>query len=121
MKSARIYPLRTSSTEWKIKLYTYHVCSEKCRFINTSENFDGTRIIFYTENPLYQNEKCEYYGTNQLSSVKISEFDKNIANTVDGYLLFSEQIVIPDREIYVLIDMPIDHPIKIKIKSTNEF
>lgn len=121
MKSARIYPLRTSSTEWKIKLYTHHICSDKCRFINTSEHFDGATIIFYTENPLYKDEKCEYYGTNQLSSVKISEFNKNIPNAIDGYLLYSEQIVIPDREIYVLIDMPIDHPIKIKIKSANEF
>lgn len=121
MKSARIYPLRTTSTEWKIKLYTYHVCSDTCQFINTSEHFDGTTVIFYSENPLYKDGKCEYYGTNQLSSVKISEFDKNIPKAIDGYLLYSEQIVIPDKEIYVLIDKPIDHPIKIKIKSSSDF
>lgn len=120
MKSARIYPLRTSSNEWKIKLYTNHICSAECAYINAYENYDSVSIEFCIENPMYKDGKCNYYGTNQISNVKISEFNKDIPKTINGYLLFSEQIVIPEQDIFVLIHFPIDHPIKIKINSSNE-
>ena len=117
MKSARIYPLRTCSDKWKIKIYTNHICSTNCSFVTTVENYGDTTIIFVTDNPEFRNGKCDYYDTNQISSVKISDFDENNPHTLDGYLLSANQIVIPDNEIYIMVTFPLENPVKIKIKS----
>lgn len=113
----RIYPLRTSSLQWKITLYSKHQCSETCKLSYVTH--DDVMII--VDNPDYNhvNEKCSYHHTINPSIVQISEFDSSHPRTMDGELLYDQQIVIPDTEIYINIDFPVTHSKKIKIVSSN--
>jgi len=113
MKNTRIYPLRTSSALWKIKLYSKHICNDMCKFAY----LQGTSIMFIIENPDYKDGKCPYSMKLNLSSIQIKDFDKNNPNTIDGELLFYNSIVIPDTQIYIHISFPLKEPKNIKITS----
>jgi Ring finger domain len=113
----RIYPLRTSSLQWKITLYSKHQCSDTCKLSYVTH--DDVMIII--DNPDYNqvDKKCSYHNTINPSIVQISEFDKSRPRTMDGELLYDLQIVIPDTEIYINIDFPVTHSKKIKVVSSN--
>lgn len=118
MKNTRIYPLRTSSTIWKIKLYSKHICNDMCKFAYLEENLsDRTSIMFIIENPQYKDGKCPYSMKLNTSSVQMKEFVKTNPKTIDGELLFYNSIVIPDTEITLCISFPLKDPKNIRISS----
>ena len=108
MKNTRIYPLRTTSSIWKIKLYSKHICNDMCKLAYIQEDLpDRTSIMFIVENPDYIDGKCPYSMKLNTSSVQISTFDKTDPHTIDGELLFYNNIVIPDTQIYLNISFPL--------------
>lgn len=118
MKNTRIYPFRTSSSMWKIKLYSKHICNDMCKFAYLQENLsDRTSIMFIIENPEYKEGKCQYSTKLNTSSIQIKDFEKNEANTIDGELLFYNSIVIPDTQIYIHISFPLKEAKNIRITS----
>ena len=123
VKNTRIYPLRTSSNIWKIKLYSKHVCNEDCKLAYIEEPIsDDSSIMFIVDNPDYneENKSCNFIHTLNHSSVRIDQFDKNNPKTTDGDLLFVDQIVIPDKKINLEISFPIKTPKKILIETNEE-
>ncbi len=121
MKNTRIYPLRTTSSIWKIKLYSKHICNDMCKLAYLHEYLpDNSSIMFIIDNPNYVDGRCPYSMKLNTSSVQISNYNKRDPNTIDGELLFYNNIVIPDKEIYLNISFPLKDPKNILIKSDNE-
>ena len=121
MKNTRIYPLRTSSSIWKIKLYSKHICNDMCKFAYIQEYLpNNSEIMFIIDNPEYKDGKCPYSMKLNPSSIQISNFDKNDPSTIDGELLFYNNIVIPDKQIYLNITFPLKDPKNILISSDND-
>jgi hypothetical protein len=77
--------------------------------------------MIIVDNPDYNHadDKCSYHHTINPSIVQISEFDNSQPRTMDGELLYDQQIVIPETEIYINIDFPVTHSKKIKVVSSN--
>ena len=120
MKNSRIYPLRTVSSIWKIKLYSKHICNEMCKFAYIQEDIvDRTSIMFIIDNPDYIDGKCPFSMKLNTSSVQISTFNKTDPYTIDGELLFYKNIVIPDTQIYLNISFPLKEQKNIRITSDN--
>jgi hypothetical protein len=121
MKNTRIYPLRTSSSIWKIKLYSKHICNDMCKFAYIKDYLpDNSTIMFIIDNPEYKDGKCPYSMKLNPSSIQINNFDKNDPYTIDGELLFYNNIVIPDKQIYLNITFPLKEPKNILISSDND-
>lgn len=121
MKNTRIYPLRTSSSIWKIKLYSKHICNDMCKFAYIQDHLpDNSTIMFIIDNPDYKDGKCPYSMKLNPSSIQISNYDKSEPSTIDGELLFYNNIVIPDKQIYLNITFPLKEPKNILISSDNE-
>jgi hypothetical protein len=119
-QKTRIYPLRTSANKWKIKLYSKHICNDECKLAYIEEDFgDNSSIMFIVDNPDYKNGKCSYSFTLNPSVIKLSTFDLSNPNTIDGELLFENNIVIPDKKIYLNISFPLKDSKKISIESKN--
>ena len=120
MKNSRIYPIRTSATQaWNIKLYSSHQCNESCQLAYVSEDYPGTSVLFIVDNPDYDHneQKCSKHDTYHPSSIHLSKFKRDQPTTVDGELLFSQQIVIPESSIYLYLSFPFSHAKKIQINS----
>jgi hypothetical protein len=120
MKNSRIYPIRTSATQaWNIKLYSSHKCNESCQLAYVSEEYPGTSVLFIVDNPDYDHneQKCSKHDTYHPSSIHLSKFKREQPTTVDGELLFSQQIVIPESSIYLYLSFPFSHAKKIQINS----
>lgn len=120
MKNSRIYPIRTSATQaWNIKLYSSHQCNESCRLAYVSEDYPGTSVLFIVDNPDYDHteNKCSKYDTYHPSSIHLSRFKREQPTTVDGDLLFYDQIVIPESSIYLDLSFPFSHSKKIQINA----
>ena len=91
-----------------------------CKLAYIQEDLpDRTSIMFIVENPDYIDGKCPFSMKLNTSSVQISTFDKNDPNTIDGELLFYNNIVIPDTQIYLNISFPLKEPKNIRITSDN--
>jgi hypothetical protein len=121
MKNTRIYPLRTSSSIWKIKLYSKHICNDMCKLAYIHEYTDNNSIIFSViENPDYKEGKCKYSMKLNPSSIQLSEFKKDDPYTIDGELLFFNNIVIPDTKIKINLSFPLETSKNIIITSDND-
>lgn len=123
LSNTRIYPLRTSSNVWKIKLYSKHICNDDCKLSFVEEPISNdSSIMFIVDNPdyNYNTKTCKYNQTLNHSSVRIDSFSKTNPNTIDGEMLFENQIVIPDRKINVHIDFPLKCPKNILIETEDE-
>jgi hypothetical protein len=120
MKKTRVYPLRTSSDEWRIKIFSKHVCNNKCKFSYIEQIYDrNSSIMFIINNPSYKDGKCQYSSLITPSYIDFNSFDINLPKTIDGDLLYENNIVIPDNKIYILFDFPLKKPKKIIVKSNN--
>uniref|UniRef100_A0A6C0KDR3 RING-type domain-containing protein n=1 Tax=viral metagenome TaxID=1070528 RepID=A0A6C0KDR3_9ZZZZ len=115
----RIYPLRTSSTQWKIPLYSKHTCNSTCKLSYITHQYDDASVMVIIDNPNYQDGKCMYSGTFNPSIIRISDFDASCSATMDGELLYDQQIVVPDTDIFIDISYPVTHSKKIKVHSPN--
>lgn len=118
MKNCRIYPLRTTSSIWKIKLYSSHMCTERCKIAYISAVIDSTTTaLFLYDNPEYKDGLCQFNDTLNQSVVNLSQFTIDHPSTVDGNLLLSDEIVIPDKKIILNLTFPLQQPKKIRISS----
>ena len=116
----RIYPLRTTSKIWKIKLYSKHICSDDCKLTFLEEPISShSSIIFILENPQYDNErgKCSDSMKFNHALVNIFSFNENNPCTIYGELLFEHNIVVPDPEIYINLEFPLKKSKKILVKN----
>ena len=123
ISNTRIYPLRTSSNLWKIKLYSKHICNDDCKISYYEEPIsDDSSIMFIVDNPGYDHDTktCKYSYTLNHSSVKIDCFNKNDPKTIDGEMMFENQIVIPDRKINVNLSFPLKYTKNILIETDND-
>ena len=121
MKNTRIYPLRTTSAIWKIKLYSKHICNDMCKLAYLHEYNEYNSILFTViENPNYKEGKCQYSMKLNPSSIQLSEFKKQDPYTIDGELLFFNNIVIPDTKINLNISFPLEKSKNILITSDSE-
>ena len=76
MKKTRVYPLRTSSDEWKIKIFSKHVCNNKCKFSYIEQIYDrNSTIMFIINNPSYKDGKCQYSSLTTPSYIDFNSFD----------------------------------------------
>lgn len=119
-KNTRIYPLRTSSNIWKIKLYSKHICNEDCKLAYIEEPLSrDSSLMFIIDNPNYnyENNKCSYSMTLNPSIIHLISYNIYQPMTIDGELLFENNIVIPDTKIYINITFPIKDPKKIMVNS----
>jgi hypothetical protein len=120
IKNTRIYPLRTSSDTWKIKLYSKHICNEDCKLAYIEEEVNEySSITFVVDNPHYNTETmtCRYNHTLNESYVRLSNFQEDSPQTIDGDLLYDDHIVIPDTKIYIDLSFPLKEPKKISVES----
>ena len=120
--NTRVYPLRTSSNLWKIKLYSKHICNEECKVAYIEDPIsDDLSILFIVDNPQYDKEleTCNYHNILNQSSIRLDYFDKNNPKTIDGDLLYTDQIVIPDKKISVNITFPLRESKKILIETND--
>jgi hypothetical protein len=75
--------------------------------------------MFIVDNPDYKDGKCSYFDTFNPTSIHLSKFDKDTPQTIDGTLLFHENIVIPDTQIFISLSFPFSHIKKIQISTEN--
>lgn len=115
----RIYPLRTSSIQWKIPLYSKHKCSDTCKLTYVTEQYHDTTLMIIVDNPRYKDGKCDFSETFNPTIVKINDFSVNNPNAMDGELLYENQIVIPDTEIFIHVEFPVLRPKKVKVRSSD--
>lgn len=120
----RIYPLRTTSKIWKIKLYSKHICNDSCKLTFVEEPISNdSSLIFIVENPYYNNEngRCSESMKFNHALVNIFSFNENDPYTIYGELLFEHNIVIPDPEIYINLEFPLTKSKKILVKNEGGF
>ena len=120
----RIYPLRTTSKIWKIKLYSKHICNDDCKSTFFEEQISNhSSLIFILENPNYDNEtgRCTDSMKCNHALVNISSFNENNPCSIYGQLLFEQNIVIPDSEIYINLEFPLKTSKKILVKKEGGF
>ena len=114
----RIYPLRTSSKIWKIKLYSKHICNDNCKLTYIEEQIsDHSSLIFVVDNPDYEDGKCAENMKFSQSLIHLFSYNETNPHTIDGELLFENNIVIPDRQIYINLEFPLKNPKKILVKT----
>lgn len=120
MKKSRIYPLRTASNSWKIKLYSKHICNDDCKLAYIEEQInESSSLMFIIDNPNYKDGKCSYSLTLNPSVARLHTFNKFNPQTIDGELLFESNIVIPDTKIFLHLEFPFKKPTNISIESEN--
>jgi hypothetical protein len=121
-RNCRIYPIRTTARQWKIPIYSKHKCGDICKitYIITC-NAQGEHYVNIVNNPDYNNHGCSYSNLINQSIIKLTDFDENDPQTIDGEMLYGRQIVVPDREIFLYINFPVKYPKKIKIKSKDSY
>jgi hypothetical protein len=91
-----------------------------CKFSYIQEDIsDQASIMFIINNPEFIDGKCPYSMKLNPSSVQLNNFDKSNPYTIDGELLFYNNIVIPDTEIYLNISFPLKESKNIRIISDN--
>lgn len=115
----RNYPIRFNKNNWKIKFYTYHKCDERCQF-SVVPLADSP--IFYTliPNTKYDGIRCQKMGDLERSTIHLDTFDKDNPETSYGPLEKSNEIIIPDTTISVIIDYPLLHRAETVITSRDE-
>jgi hypothetical protein len=118
--SPKIYPIRTNASSWKIFLYSKHICTNDCQIAVIEEVVDeNTTAVFFIENPEYKDGKCSFYHKINQSMINLNNFNDETLQTSDGILVYDNQIVVPDNEIYVQISFPLKYTRKILIKNKN--
>jgi hypothetical protein len=108
--SPKIYPIRTSANNWFIKFWSKHICSKDCQLAMVEEtDVADNRIIYFIDNPDYDHhsEKCAFFEKINETIINIKDFDEQTLLTTDGFLVYENQIVIPDQEIYFQISFPL--------------
>lgn len=113
----RKYPIRTSRDNWEVKFYSKHICSEKCAEITT--NIPNTNIYIVQKKIDFIANKCPNYEKIQLSSVKISEFNINEPKSINGELLNTNDIIIPDSRIRIVFGFPLSIPLEAVITAND--
>lgn len=113
--NCRVYPIRLSRNSWNIPIYGIHKCSEICNLILTPN----------PENPNYLSLQniagiCNMENLIEKTVVQLSTFNIFSPSGVNGSLVESDRIVIPDNSFKMLIDFPLTSPTEIEVKSTSD-
>ena len=110
--SLRIYPIRFTRKSWHIGLYSLHECTQRCNYSVLKDKKRKRYVVKENneENICQQNNKLEN------TIVSINDFDVNNPCGLFGQKLYqANQIVIPKKEFYIIIDYPLKKKLKIKI------
>jgi len=92
-----------------------------CKLAYLQEYTEDNSVVFsLVENPDYKEGKCQYNMKLNLSSIQLDEFQKNNPYTIDGELLFFNNIVIPDTKINLSISFPLEKTKNILISSDSD-
>ncbi len=92
-----------------------------CKLAYLHEYTENNSIVFtLIENPDYKEGKCQYNMKLNPSSIQLSEFEKQDPYTIDGELLFFNNIVIPDTTININLSFPLEESKNILITSDND-
>jgi hypothetical protein len=112
----RNYPIRFNKNKWNINFYSYHTCSEMCKYI-VCEVEEHSQFFYIKKNHDYKNGECSQKNIFKKSEIRLSSFDRNNPKTSDGLLEKSEEIIIPDTTINVILEYPLIKQAKIVINS----
>lgn len=118
----RQYPIRKSRNNWNIRFYSKHECSEECETVLVSQkhSLNNTLSFSFEKNKNYFNHKCQKNGSLEGSQIRISNFNKNNPETLLGPLIQSDEYIIPDKRIKVVIDYPLTKPLEAVITSERD-
>lgn len=99
----RTYPIRLNKRKWKILFHSIHRCSLICSIIY----FVSEQGIIAYNNIDYINGQCLLSNEIVPSNIKICDLSlyPDVSN-----LLKPNEIVIPDNEINIKIEFPLNHP-----------
>lgn len=117
----RNYPIRFNRNSWRINFFSRHVCGENiCKHISVPYS-DSVPIFIQIPNPEYVDEKCPQMNSIERSYIQLKSFNKEKGQISHGRLLEkSNEIVIPDRTISVIIDFPVSNIAEAVITSRDE-
>ena len=118
----RVYPIRTSRTDWEIPLHCYHECSSSCnsKYVRDKSDLSVIRYII-VDNPEYINDKCPLSGKLTKTSVNISSFDIDNPYGNTGPLYEPDNIVIPDNNFSIRISYPLFNCVDVNVSNSNKF
>lgn len=95
MSITRIYPIRKSRANWFIRLYSIHECETHSSFL----------------------KDCNLKDNIETSLIHLAEFKEDNPKGINGSLVNSDKIVIPDNKINLIIDFPLINSVTLSITS----
>lgn len=114
----RVYPIRTTKTEWTIPLHCYHICTPRCAQMYVRDQSDLTTLRFIlVDNPDYVDNQCPRANQLERTFVRLSTFDMENPTGGTGPLYDSNMIVIPDTVFSVTLTYPLSYPVEVTIRS----
>lgn len=106
-----MFPIRTTSHQWSIPLYTHHTCTERCRYgIDTFENH---LFVLY-----YPDEDCPNQNKLMHTPINLSEYDIKTPRGIFGELYDPNRIVIYDTTFTIHINYPLESACNLHIETT---
>ncbi len=112
------YPIRMSRPSWDIKLSSKHECGAPCLYecvqiLNDDMSVD---IVLQMRSSVV-NGRCPCSGKVIRSQTIIDTFDEHNPRCVDGPLMYSGDIVVPDQRIKVRLTYPLRYPYEAVLTS----
>jgi hypothetical protein len=104
-----MYPMRLTRNIWNIPLYAVHECSEQCEQEPgiTHEGHGGA-------------VGCPFRNKILKTEIHINSFNKNEPRGLHGKLQKHNEIVIPDKEIDMIVSFPLHNYVNMHIISSKE-
>ena len=113
--SFRIYPIRFTRKSWHIGLYSLHNCAHRCNY-NVVRDKKNKKFIIKEKNTSNGDNVCNKKNQIENTIISINNYDINNPKGLFGNKLYlANQIVIPRKEFYIILDFPIKKKLKIKI------
>jgi hypothetical protein len=114
----RVYPIRTSKSEWSVPLYCYHKCNSRCSrmYVRDETNSSTIRYIL-VDNPNYVDNKCPRVNQLERTFIRLSTFDIEHPTGGTGPLYEPYVIVIPDTSFSVKLTYPLSYPVYVTVNS----
>jgi hypothetical protein len=118
-ETIKVYPIRMTRKNWIIPIVSSHECDSKCMITIKKQRENSEDIFYITANELFDGEKCNLKGKLQKTTVNLHSFDDNCRSFI-GPLYNSDNIVIPDKDIKMIINFPLLRMTNITIKSPGD-
>lgn len=105
------YPIRASRPSWDVRLYSSHVCNNSCRYECIQIlNDDMSVDLVLQRKPNLVDNRCPSSGKAVRSHVSLNTFDPTNPNCIDGPLLYSTEVIVPDTSVTIHLDHPLARP-----------